>query len=401
MIIFKKINLIINTLLNVKFIFKNPTYKDIVVFDGESCGQLKHVLKDFEYNILETRFHRIKKLFITKKIIFKTIRNYNGNLLSSYLLTIIDQIKPKIIFTYIDNSYRFSQFSKLRNKKYKFIALQNGARYEHKILNELIKKKIIKKKLEIQKFHIPHFLCFGKYEIDDYRKNYQIVKNFTKVGSLKLSNYLLSKKNIKNNNLRNNDILLISDVNCWDLILDKLNYPIEKGVITLIKFTIRFAIQNRLKIKIAARSQKNHFYNENIFYKKNLTNEEYRFLLKNIFFRSKNYKTYEIMQKSKITIGTMSTMLRENLYMEGKTLACNFTKTNIFDFPIKGICSLNDNDFDKFEKRAKKIISISKNHYMNLINKKPAYLVFRHQYKNTIDLVKMKLSYHLGLQEND
>ena len=284
MIIFKKINLIINTLLNVKFIFKNPTYKDIVVFDGESTGQLKHVLKDFEYNILETRFHRIKKLFITKKIIFKTIRNYNGNLLSSYLLTIIDQIKPKIIFTYIDNSYRFSQFSKLRNKKYKFIALQNGARYEHKILNELIKKKIIKKKLEIQKFHIPHFLCFGKYEIDDYRKNYQIVKNFTKVGSLKLSNYLLSKKNIKNNNLRNNDILLISDVNCWDLILDKLNYPIEKGVITLIKFTIRFAIQNRLKIKIAARSQKNHFYNENIFYKKNLNNKEYRFLLKNIFF---------------------------------------------------------------------------------------------------------------------
>jgi len=401
MIIFKKINLIINTLLNAKFIFKSPTYKDIVVFDGESSGQLKHVLKDFEYNILETRFHRIKKLFITKKIIFKIIRNYNGNLLSSYLLTIIDQIKPKIIFTYIDNSYRFSQFSKLRNKKYKFIALQNGARYEHKILNELIKKKIIKKKLEIQKFHIPHFLCFGKYEIDDYRKNYQIVKNFTKVGSLKLSNYLLSKKNIKNNNLRNNDILLISDVNCWDLILDKLNYPIEKGVITLIKFTIRFAIQNRLKIKIAARSQKNHFYNENIFYKKNLTNEEYRFLLKNIFFRSKNYKTYEIMQKSKITIGTMSTMLRENLYMEGKTLACNFTKTNIFDFPIKGICSLNDNDFDKFEKRAKKIISISKNNYMNLINKKPAYLVFRHQYKNTIDLVKMKLSYHLGLQEND
>ena len=147
MIIFKKINLIINTLLNAKFIFKSPTYKDIVVFDGESSGQLKHVLKDFEYNILETRFHRIKKLFITKKIIFKIIRNYNGNLLSSYLLTIIDQIKPKIIFTYIDNSYRFSQFSKLRNKKYKFIALQNGARYEHKILNELIKKKNNKKKI--------------------------------------------------------------------------------------------------------------------------------------------------------------------------------------------------------------------------------------------------------------
>ena len=397
----KKILLIFKILLNAKFIFSNPKNKELLIFDGNTLEELKHVIAGYNYSILETRIDRVREIYLSKEILYLIINNFQKNIFNSYLLSIIDQINPKIIFTYIDNSYRFSEFSKLRGNKYRFIALQNGARYEHKILNELIKKKIIKKKLEIQKFHIPHFLCFGKYEIDDYRKNYQIVKNFTKVGSLKLSNYLLSKKNIKNNNLRNNDILLISDVNCWDLILDKLNYPIEKGVITLIKFTIRFAIQNRLKIKIAARSQKNHFYNENIFYKKNLTNEEYRFLLKNIFFRSKNYKTYEIMQKSKITIGTMSTMLRENLYMEGKTLACNFTKTNIFDFPIKGICSLNDNDFDKFEKRAKKIISISKNHYMNLINKKPAYLVFRHQYKNTIDLVKMKLSYHLGLQEND
>jgi len=393
----KKILLIFKILLNAKFIFSNPKNKELLIFDGNTLEELKHVIAGYNYSILETRIDRVREIYLSKEILYLIINNFQKNIFNSYLLSIIDQINPKIIFTYIDNSYRFSEFSKLRGNKYRFIALQNGARYEHKILNELIKKKIIKKKLEIQKFHIPHFLCFGKYEIDDYRKNYQIVKNFTKVGSLKLSNYLLSKKNIKNNNLRNNDILLISDVNCWDLILDKLNYPIEKGVITLIKFTIRFAIQNRLKIKIAARSQKNHFYNENIFYKKNLTNEEYRFLLKNIFFRSKNYKTYEIMQKSKITIGTMSTMLRENLYMEGKTLACNFTKTNIFDFPIKGICSLNDNDFDKFEKRAKKIISISKNHYMNLINKKPAYLVFRHQYKNTIDLVKMKLSHHLGL----
>ena len=393
----KKILLIFKILLNAKFIFSNPKNKELLIFDGNTLEELKHVIAGYNYSILETRIDRVREIYLSKEILYLIINNFQKNIFNSYLLSIIDQINPKIIFTYIDNSYRFSEFSKLRGNKYRFIALQNGARYEHKILNELIKKKIIKKKLEIQKFHIPHFLCFGKYEIDDYRKNYQIVKNFTKVGSLKLSNYLLSKKNIKNNNLRNNDILLISDVNCWDLILDKLNYPIEKGVITLIKFTIRFAIQNRLKIKIAARSQKNHFYNENIFYKKNLTNEEYRFLLKNIFFRSKNYKTYEIMQKSKITIGTMSTMLRENLYMEGKTLACNFTQTNIFDFPIKGICSLNDNDFNKFEKRAKKIISISKNHYMNLINKKPAYLVFRHQYKNTIDLVKMKLSHHLGL----
>ena len=133
----KKIFFIIKILFNAKFKFTKPEYKDLVIFDGESSHQLKNILKNFEYFVLETRFSRIKEFYITKRIIFETIKNYQKNILSSYLLTLIDQINPKIVFTYIDNSYRFSEFSELRNKKYKFVALQNGARYEHKIINKL------------------------------------------------------------------------------------------------------------------------------------------------------------------------------------------------------------------------------------------------------------------------
>ena len=35
------------------------------------------------------------------------------------------------------------------------------------------------------------------------------------------------------------------------------------------------------------------------------------FLMKNIFYRRPGYYTYEVMQKSKIVVGTMSTMLRK------------------------------------------------------------------------------------------
>ena len=131
------------------------------------------------------------------------------------------------------------------------------------------------------------------------------------------------------------DILLISDVNCWDKILEKLNFPIEQGVSNLIKFTIKFAIDNNLKIRIAARNDKRNFNQENNFYKKYLNKYEYNYLKKNIIFRSSKYNTYNFMEKSKVVIGTMSTMLRENLSLGGKTFACNFTKTDIFDFPIK------------------------------------------------------------------
>ena len=187
----KKIFSTIKVLFNAEFVFNNPDHKELIIFDGESSNQLKHILKNFEYFVLETRFSRINKFYITRRIIFETIKNYQKNLLSSYLLTLIDCINPKIVFTYIDNSYRFSEFSKLRNKKYKFVALQNGARYEHKIINKLKKKN---KNLKFNQFNIPYFLCFGDHEIKDYKKSKQKIKKFIKVGSLKLCNYLLKKK---------------------------------------------------------------------------------------------------------------------------------------------------------------------------------------------------------------
>ena len=99
------------------------------------------------------------------------------------------------------------------------------------------------------------------------------------------------------------------------------------------------------------------------------------------------------MCKSKVVVGTMSTMLRENLILNGKTLACNFTKTEIFDFPIKGICYLKNNNYFVFEKRLKHILKIDKKKYIKLLNKKPTYLVRYDSERNTIDLVKEKLKF--------
>ena len=386
--ILKKILVVVKVLFKLNIYFHEPKKSDLIIFDGESFKQLEKVVKDFDFFLLETRFSRVKSIYITKKILFRTFENYKKNLFSSYLLTIIDIINPKIVFTYIDNSHRFNEISKLRKNKYKFVALQNGARYEHKIMNKLKDKN---KSCELSKFNIPYFLCFGDYEIKDYKTSKQSIKKFTKVGSLKLTNYLLSKK--KNKTKKINDILLISDVYCWDSILNELNLPIAQGVIQLIKFTISFAIKNRLKIKIAVRSYKDNFQKENNFYKRYLSKNEYNFLIKNMFFRPTNYKTYEIMCKSKVVVGTMSTMLRENLIINGKTLACNFTKTEIFDFPIKGICYLKNNNYFIFEKRLKHILKIDKKKYIKLLNKKPTYLVRYDSERNTIDLVKEKLKF--------
>lgn len=387
----RKIFLIFKILFKTKYIFSNPKNREIVIFDGNTSGELRHVLSGYSYTILETRIDRVKEIYLSKEILYSFINNFQKNIFNSYLLSIIEQINPRIIFTYIDNSYRFSEFSKLRGNKYKFVALQNGARYEHRIIQNLKKKKI---ETPIDKFNISDFLCFGDHEINDYNKTQQNIKNFHKVGSLKLANFIFEKKKIKKQ-IKKFDILLISDANCWDLFLNKLNYPIEKGLIKLIKYTIKFAMIRNLKVKIAARNSRNNFVKEQKFYRQNLTNFEYKYLMKNIFFRPKKYKTYDLMIKSKIIIGTMSTMLRENLSLGGKTLACNYTKTDIFDFPITGLCFLKNDNYHFFERRLINLLKISKKKYFDQINKNPSYVSYPGiiNKAKTIKLVREKINF--------
>ena len=117
--------------------------------------------------------------------------------------------------------------------------------------------------------------------------------------------------------------------------------------------------------------------------------------MKNIFFRPKKYGTYDIMIKSKIVIGTMSTMLRENLSLGGKTLACNYTKTDIFDFPIKGLCFLKNDNYNYFERRLTKLLKVSKKKYFDQINKNPSYVSYPGiiNKSKTIKFVREKINF--------
>ena len=79
-------------------------------------------------------------------------------------------------------------------------------------------------------------------------------------------------------------------------------------------------------------------YYEEIQSYENFVNNEYKkFFKKNLIKRNINdrFQTYKNMEKSEITIGTMSTLLRENLFLKIRNFACNTSKINIYDFPIR------------------------------------------------------------------
>ena len=136
---------------------------------------------------------------------------------------------------------------------------------------------------------------------------------------------------------------------------------------------------------------------EHNFYKKYLTENEYNYLINNSFERNKeSYSSYMVMKQSKVAVGKCSTLLRENLASGGKILACNLTPTNIYDFPIEGICSIKNCDFQEFEKRLLEIYSMSEEDYFSKLNKDKSYVAEYDEKDSTIEIIKRKIDYFLS-----
>ena len=122
--IFKKNFLKIKKIFSLKFYFQNPGPHQLVIFDDESIFDLRHVINDFNYFVLKTRIENITEVYISPLIIFRLIKNYRGNLWTSYLITLIEIINPKVVLTFIDNSIKFHEVAKFLEKKIIFCAIQ-------------------------------------------------------------------------------------------------------------------------------------------------------------------------------------------------------------------------------------------------------------------------------------
>jgi surface carbohydrate biosynthesis protein len=369
----------IKLLLNLKITFSSPKKKNLIVFDDMSVEELKYVINDYNYFVLQTRAEKIKEIYFSFNLIFITIKNFRGNIFDAYLISLIEVINPKVIITFIDNSFRFYKFAKILEKKYTFLAIQNGARYEHKTISYLIKEKIIKP--NYYNPYIPNFCCFGQYEVDDYKKYNLKVKNFFKVGSLRTANFLEDLKNSSENLRKKYDICYISEPYAWDLILNynNQNLPMEERVGLVLKFVVRFCMENNKKLVLVSRAKKENvigFNREQNFFKKYLTAKEFNFLEKKIFYRRDKFYSYKQMMQSRVVISSMSTMLRENLALKGKTLVCSYMPTDIFEFPIKDqLCVIKTRDYKKFEKRLLYILSIPNKKYFSILQKKINYMI--------------------------
>ena len=417
----QKIFTLIKIILRSKFIFKTPEKHDLILWDDVSFADLKNVISGFDFFILQTRPYKVTKVYISFKIFRNIFKNFSkGNLFTAYLISLIELIRPKVVITNIDNSFKFSDVAKILEKKTNFIAIQNASRGDLLQLDYLYNAKKVKHNL-LKKYYIPNLFCFGDYERELYKKLNIAVKNIYPVGNLRWANFLDHIKYENDSDEKyNSDICLISEyignsylhaTEAFDKrTKKKLNNPelseninIVRGYIEIVKYTIKFCIRNNMKLivpfKRAKKYNKKFYELEYEYYKKNLKKDEFDYIQKNFLEKeAENFSSYRAVLNSKVAVGISSTLLKDKLSTGGKILSCNFTQTDLFDIPISGICLLKNCTYLEFEKRLLEIYSISEENYFSKIDKKPDYREKFSTNYSTIHLIREKLS-QLGINQ--
>ena len=133
-----------------------------------------------------------------------------------------------------------------------------------------------------------------------------------------------------------------------------------------------------------------------LFTKKHLNDAEFNYLVNNSTGKREKYSSYIAMFQSDIAVGTYTTMLREKLGTGGKILSCNCIYSDVFDFPIEGICSIKNCNFQEFEKRLLDIHSISKENYFSRLSKDKCYVLEYNEKISTIEIIRKKLDSFLA-----
>ena len=420
----KKIIIFLKLILRSKFIFKTPEQHDLVIFDDESIRDLNTCLSKFDFFVLQCRIGKPPtdtkyaekkfKIYFSYKILKQILKNYfKGNLLTVYLLSLIELIKPKVVMTTSDLSYNFSDVAKILEKKIHFIAVQSALLHDFLEWDYLYKTKKIQQDM-LKRFYIPNLFCRGDHEIDTW-KQYVNVKSFYTVGNLRLANFFYHIKNENNSSAKYNcDICLFAPYHAQpsdgivkeNEIASKVyeNNDIEKGYVKLVEYTIKFCLKHNMKLIIPLKRDKKylptHYKIENEFFERNFKKEKLDYIKRNILENDlDDFSSFRVMLNSKVVVSLRTTLLRDKLATGGKILSCNLTKIDYYNFSVNGICTLNNCSYEEFEKRLLEIYSISKENYFSKINAKPDYLQKFSKNYSTIDLIREKLS-ELGVNQN-
>jgi hypothetical protein len=277
-------------------------------------------------------------------VILKTVNNLKELvkiLIYSYK---VERCNCPVIITSLFYSQSFQYLSIVKNKNKRFIAISvNYGHYENE-------ERIFGSKWESSKFQNIELLLQGDWQKNFIKKKCNNTGKITVVGGLNNALYISKKYDIETQY----DICIISNFKevYGNSLANASFYSVLRKVCSEIGFTIcvagRFSGQDLIGSEEECR-----------YFKDNLGDSIF-------FFPRHGYSTYELSDRSYISIGDNTTSLIESFGRGCKIMACNPSLLPQLDFPITGVWTLSEYEYDSVKRKILKIFSIKKSEWLKV-----------------------------------
>ena len=284
----------------MKFFFLRSGFYDVIILDDLNSDLFKILIKNKKKIIIPIR-NSIPLIFNGKffldllLLIIKNNFNY-AKIKNNYLSFLFKYIKTKKVFTFYENSHRI-QLLKKKYPSISFYTFINGTRVPN------------------YNFVHDNLITWGKIEEKmDLNTNHKS-KNYLSFGSLRLLNYLHTKKREK----KIFDIIYISAFSTVskkkNKIIHSIYHYLSEYESKTLKILATLKQKYNFKIKIL---MKHEYHSEN--FKKEKDYLKNFFLEEDILIKNKNIDSYMYLEKSKIVISIISALGLEALSLDTKVL---------------------------------------------------------------------------------
>lgn len=323
---------------------------NVAIFGKKDLDSYRLFFKIISNNFQEEAVKKNTVLFSLFKtlqdiwVILKTVNNikeFLKMLLYSYK---VERCNCSIIISSLFYSQSLQYLSIIKNQNKRFIAL--SVAYGH-YENE---ERIFGRKFESFKLQNIELLLQGDWQKNFIKKKCNNRGKITVVGGLNNAIYLSKKYDTE----KQYDICIISNFkDSYGSSLANANfYNILHKVCSEIGLTI--CVAGRISGQDSIDSEK-----ECRYFKDNLGDNI-------VFWPRHEYSTYELSDKSNISIGDQTTSLIESFGRGCKIMACNPSLLPELDFPITGVWTLSEYDYDSVKRKLLEILSIKKSEWLEL-----------------------------------
>ncbi len=345
------------TFARARKIWTVPRGTDIVVLDGAGQSALVPLFGGHRYEVIHLSGEAI---YVNPRLLLSALRHVlvTRRRAAGYVLAVLERMKPSIVVTFIDNSPVYQAVAQ-RYRAARFLAIQNGSRFlGHENPNRS------------PAIYHREFACFGRLEVDEFTQHGAQVEAYYPVGSLKDA-YYRAARGKRAAVVKEFDLCLPSEFkprtpfDClW--FLDYFDI--------VIRHVRRFCEQHGTTLCVALR---NHPDVNPVRYE-----QELRYFSELLNGRAQMfpndpgaYTTYGLVDRSRVSIGMYSTVLREGFGRGNRILSCNYTGNPAYTFPLAGPWTLTDPSYEMFDRRLLWLLQASAEEYGRECGDLPSYVI--------------------------